>query len=96
MDGFDLTGILGGLGLDVMMVTAVVHATNMAKAKLMEWTWDDKFARVYFLVPFIVAFGLCFLSQGTKLDWALMKSTVIYGAVATAAWRGYKVGIKGE
>ena len=91
-----MTGLLGALGLDVMMVTAVVQATNMAKEKLKEWTWDDKFARFYFLVPFIVAFGLCFLSQGTKLDYALLKSTVIYGAVATAAWRGYKVGIKGE
>ena len=96
MDGFDLTGILGGLGLDVMMVTAVVQATNMAKEKLKEWTWDDKFARLYVLVPFIISFGLCFVSQGLNFDWALMKSTVIYGAVATAAWRGYKVGIKGE
>lgn len=96
MDGFDLTGLLGGLGLDIMMVTAVVHATNMAKEKLKEWTWDDKFSRLYFLVPFMVAFVLCFVSGGMKLDWMLAKSTVIYGAVATAAWRGYKVGIKGE
>jgi len=96
VEGVDLTGLLGGLGLDVMMVTAVCEATNWAKAKLKEWTWDDPFTRFYFLVPFICSFGLCFLTGGMKFDMALVKSTIIYGAVATAAWRGYKVGIKGE
>lgn len=96
MDGVDLSGILGGLGLDAMMVAAVCEGTNWVKARLAEWTWDDRFSRLYFLIPFIVAFVLSFLAGETKVDMALLKSTVIYGAVATAAWRGYKVGIKGE
>jgi len=102
MDMSTLMGTMdpASLGMDAAMVGAVNEMMNYVKERLEEWTWDDKFARFYPIIPFLCAFILCFLTSGMPFDWkglgAVAKCTVMYGLWANFVFRAYKVTVKGE
>lgn len=85
---------LTSLGLDAAVVGAVNEMTNWVKERLKEWTWDDKFHRLYPLIPFLCAFVLCVLMKPSIQ--AAFTDSIRYGLWASFAWRTYKVSVKGE
>lgn len=96
LGGMDPTSI----GADAGMVAAVNEMTNWVKARLDEWTWDDKFSRFYPAVPFLCAFAVCYLLAGMPTDMAGLtiagKNSLTYGLWATLAWNVSRVSVKGE
>jgi hypothetical protein len=102
MDASMLMGDMsaGSLGMDAAMVGAVNEMTNWVKARLDEWTWDDKFHRYYPVVPFLCAFAVCYLVAGMPLDGdGLMdaaKCAATYGVWASFAWNVHRVTLKGQ
>lgn len=82
------------LGLDAAQIAAVNELTNWVKERLDEYSWDDKFARFYFLIPFGCAGLLCVLNSGFSFDFATLKCAGMYGLGATLAWRGWRNGVQ--
>lgn len=96
MNGLNGLGDPASLGLDAARVLAINELANWFKERLAEWTWDDKFSRLYVLIPFLCALLLTLLMSGFTLDGKLFKDTLMYGLWASFTFRAYKVGIKGE
>lgn len=90
----------GSFVVDAGIAAGVCEATNWVKERLDEWTWDDKFARLYPIIPFICAFGLCWLMAGLPIGGAglvaVAKNAGIYGVYSTVGWNVWKKTVKGE
>ena len=82
------------IGMDATMVAIVNGGTNEIKAYLETVSWDDPFARYYFMIPFAVAFGMCYLLRPTLAE--AVQDAIKYGLWATFTWQAYRVGVKNK
>jgi hypothetical protein len=81
-------------GIDAAMVGLVNEGTNRVKEYLETVSWDDPFSRFYFLIPFGVAFALCYFLRPSLTE--ALTDSVKYGLWATFAWQAYRVGLKNK